>query len=55
MSGYVDCDCRDCFDVAISGESETTLCGDCEAAGCEPHDGECQREDAYGTDVETGR
>lgn len=52
MSGYTDCACRDCFDVAIGG-----LCGLCEAAGCYEytpdadtwptmrHNFECQRED----------
>lgn len=45
--GYTDCSCRDCFDVAI-GEQGKALCGDCEDAGCEANDGECQRDDAYG-------
>lgn len=40
-SGYSDCCCRDCFDVAIGGG----LCGDCENAGCEASGkAECCRE-----------
>src|SRR5687767_439336 len=46
MSGYVDCGCRDCFEVAI-GEPGA-LCWACEEAGCECGNGECQREGAYG-------
>lgn len=54
MSGYTDCACRDCFDVAISSDIEACrpgLCGDCEDAGCDPHGaGECCRDDAYGVE-----
>lgn len=68
MSGYIDCACRDCFDIAI-GESGA-LCNACETAKCEPypadadpefHDRkklgpsyryECQRDDAYGVETE---
>jgi hypothetical protein len=50
-SGYVDCGCRDCFDIAI-GEPGA-LCNDCEAAGCEANNGECQRSDAYGVEDKT--
>jgi hypothetical protein len=48
-SGYTDCACRDCFDVAI-GKAGEALCSDCEAAGCEANNGECQRPDAYGVE-----
>jgi len=52
-SGYTDCACRDCFDVAIDGDGKPALCGDCEQAGCSIEgDGECQRADAYGMDQE---
>jgi hypothetical protein len=50
MSGYTDCACRDCFDVAMSDVRRHPLCSDCEDAGCEPFDHECCREDAYGED-----
>lgn len=46
-SGYRDCACRDCFEIAI-GEPHA-LCLDCADAGCEG-DGECERPDAYGCD-----
>ncbi len=49
MSGYCDCSCRDCFDIAI-GVAGKALCVLCEEAGCEANDGECQRDDAYGCD-----
>ena len=49
MSGYTDCACRDCFDVAISSDIEACrpgLCGECEDAGCDPHGSEeCRRVD----------
>lgn len=64
FSGYHDCPCRDCFDIAIGGEDaaedeQPSLCHACKAAGCEacpdpearPPRGvnyECQRADAYG-------
>lgn len=44
-SGYRDCACRDCFEIAI-GEPGA-FCWECKEAGCEP-DEECQRPDAYG-------
>lgn len=47
--GYVECSCRDCFEVAVCGglggdecQPEDHLCGLCEEAGCLPDDGECQ-------------
>lgn len=49
MSGYRDCACRDCFDIAIGEHG--ALCNECEAAGCEAHaEIECSRPDAYGCD-----
>lgn len=43
-SGYCDCACRDCFDIAIHDEGETdALCNGCEDAGCEAHAGECNQ------------
>lgn len=49
-SGYSDCACRDCFDIAISDDiAQPDLCGDCEEAGCDAEGEEdCQRADAYG-------
>jgi hypothetical protein len=46
MSGYTDCACRDCFDVAVSDDMDhPDLCGDCEGAGCSADgDAECQRD-----------
>jgi len=35
VSGYCDCACRDCFEIAIGVLGEA-LCHDCEEAGCEP-------------------
>lgn len=46
MSGYQHCACRDCFELAVGDVA--AMCLECEEAGCEPHDGECQREGAYG-------
>lgn len=40
-SGYVDCGCRDCFEVAIGKPGD--MCWECERAGCEPHS-ECKVE-----------
>lgn len=64
MSGYVPCACRDCFDIAISGDGGPVLCLLCKGADCSPWPGEwqesdgtrwpsavgyeCQRPDAYG-------
>lgn len=57
MSGYTDCACRDCFEIAISGDREEdqngkvikcALCWECEQAGCSQEgDEDCQRPDAY--------
>lgn len=44
-SGYTDCACRDCFDVAISNDvARPELCLLCKDAGCEPNNGQCQRD-----------
>lgn len=65
-SGYTHCACRDCFDVAVSGDmAQSALCSLCREAGCEPyapdsadynalpsHMRECQRDDAYGVENE---
>ena len=48
MSGYQDCECRDCFEV-VCGEG---MCHGCEEAGCEP-DSECQADHAYGGDEDS--
>ncbi len=48
-SGYRDCGCRDCFEIAIGAPG--ALCHACVTAGCEP-DSECQAPGAYGTDEE---
>lgn len=45
-SGYRDCACRDCFDVAIGPLG--TMCHACAEAGCDAFYTECQRLDAYG-------
>lgn len=36
-SGYHPCPCRDCFEIAIGCDDDTTphLCNGCESAGCE--------------------
>jgi len=51
MSGYTDCSCRDCFEIAI-GKRGIALCHACAAAECEPNDGECCREDLGDEDPE---
>lgn len=43
MSGYVNCKCRDCFEIAISSSDENEFCNECVDAGCE-EDSECQVE-----------
>jgi hypothetical protein len=46
-SGYVCCDCRDCFLTAIADDmSKGAMCGDCLEAGCEPNS-DCQADGAY--------
>lgn len=44
-SGYTDCRCSTCFDIAVSDDmADPSLCCLCEQAGCDG-EGECQRED----------
>jgi hypothetical protein len=47
--GYVDCACRDCFEIAIAGEDdEQALCHACETAGCSAEgDEDCSAPHAY--------
>ena len=50
-SGYTYCACRDCMDVSISTHIHTPeLCLLCKGAGCEPNNGDCERDDAYGNE-----
>ena len=49
ISGYVDCACRDCMNIAIASDGKPALCSDCQEAGCEAGaDKECQAPGAYG-------
>lgn len=50
MSGYCDCQCRDCFEIAIGDEGEA-FCSECEEAGCDG-DGECEAPGTYGGEFE---
>jgi len=46
-TGYTDCACRDCFEIAI-GVPGVALCHECEASGCDPEGHhECAAPDAY--------
>lgn len=47
-SGYHDCPCRDCFEIAIGDDEDgsLSLCNACEKAGCDG-DGECCSPHAY--------
>jgi len=53
MSGYINCSCRDCFEVTV-GEGPEEFCHGCTESGCPDYQGqkgmsqECQRADAYG-------
>jgi len=47
-TGYADCTCRDCFEIAIPTSDNDGLCRSCQDAGCEPNDGECCAPTAYG-------
>jgi hypothetical protein len=54
MSGYCDCKCRDCFEIAISGaDGEIAFCNECEESGCSEDD-ECLTDGAYGFDESEG-
>jgi hypothetical protein len=49
-SGYTNCKCRDCMEIAVSDDmDDPDFCNACEEAGCE-EDEECQAEGAYGGD-----
>lgn len=48
-TGYCDCACRDCFEIAIGRVGEA-VCLFCEEAGCKGGDNECEAETAYGVD-----
>lgn len=54
MSGYTSCGCRDCFEIAITGDDdEPALCHGCEDAGCDAEgESECEADHAYGGDEE---
>ena len=42
-SGYTNCLCRDCMDIAVSEHtSKPEMCGECYEAECEPNT-ECSR------------
>lgn len=46
-TGYIDCACRDCFEVAIGKPGD--MCSECQEAGCDANgEHECCRDDAYG-------
>lgn len=45
MSGYRDCACRDCFEIAIGEKG--AMCSECKKAECEP-DEDCKAPHAYG-------
>ncbi len=52
MSGYQDCGCRDCFEIAI-GDGEPALCHSCEEAGCDVEGGsECEADHGHDEDCE---
>lgn len=52
-AGYTHCACRDCFDIAVSGdEAKPELCHACLDAGCAIDFGACCRSDAYGGDAD---
>lgn len=44
-SGYHDCPCRDCFEIAIGCDDDNNpdLCHECEEAGCDASgESECE-------------
>ena len=51
IAGYHLCPCQDCFEIAIGQVSEEdespAFCSDCEEAGCEGKDSDCQCEYTY--------
>lgn len=50
-SGYTNCACRDCFEIAVSNAmSDPDLCQECSEAGCERDEScECKRPETYDT------
>lgn len=46
-TGYIDCACRDCFEIAIGPVG--AMCAECGEAGCDAFYTECRRSDAYDT------
>lgn len=46
MSGYCNCKCQDCFEVAITSTDKDDFCWECKEAGCE-EDSECQVENEF--------
>lgn len=47
-SGYTDCACRDCFEIAVSSDmAHPEMCDGCVEAGCEPN-GDCLQDSTYG-------
>jgi len=49
-AGYIDCGCRDCFEIAIGHPGD--FCLGCEEHGCEPGK-ECSQPSAYGCDEDS--
>lgn len=59
-SGYVSCECRDCFEVTIGHVTcrghMVGFCAECVEAGCPDYQGQkgmsqdCQRQDAYASE-----
>lgn len=46
-SGYVQCKCRDCFEITLASDVRIgAFCAECVEARCE-EDQECKRPDAY--------
>ena len=53
MTGYTDCACPDCFEIAIGTPGEA-FCNACEAADCDGAS-ECEAPHAYcGSDEKSG-
>lgn len=46
IGGYRNCACRDCFEIAIGRPG--AMCHECETAGCELGEHECDAPGAYG-------
>lgn len=53
-TGYANCSCRDCFEIAIPTSLNDGLCHACEGAGCEAHaERECAAPGAYAAGEES--